>query len=88
MQSESKFTRDKLLSKFCYVPSLALIYTYNMYTCTLLQATAVSLSIVILFCVCVAMLMQVRYEQLMRQQEKMIQDMEKAVYRREAIQFK
>ena len=29
--------------------------------------------------------MQVRHDQLMRQQEKMIQDMEKAVYRREAI---
>ena len=28
---------------------------------------------------------QVRYSQLMRQQEKMIQDMEKAVYRRETI---
>lgn len=28
---------------------------------------------------------QVRHDQLMRQQEKMIQDMEKAVYRREAI---
>lgn len=29
--------------------------------------------------------MHVRHDQLMRQQEKMIQDMEKAVYRREAI---
>lgn len=28
---------------------------------------------------------QVRYSQLMRQQEKLIQDMEKAVYRRETI---
>ena len=31
---------------------------------------------------------QVRHDQLMRQQEKMIQDMEKAVYRREAILLK
>ena len=31
---------------------------------------------------------QVRHDQLMRQQEKMIQDMEKAVYRREAIMLK
>ncbi len=33
-------------------------------------------------------LRQVRYDQLMRQQEKMIQDMEKAVYRREAIMLR
>ena len=32
--------------------------------------------------------LQVRYDQLMRQQEKMIQDMEKAVYRREAIMLR
>ena len=31
---------------------------------------------------------QVRYDQLMCQQEKMIQDMEKAVYRREAIMLR
>lgn len=36
-------------------------------------------------CVSTLPLPQVRYDQLMRQQEKMIQDMEKAVYRREAI---
>lgn len=34
------------------------------------------------------LIVQVRHEQLMRQQEKMIQDMERAVYRREAITLK
>ncbi len=34
------------------------------------------------------MYIQVRHDQLMRQQEKMIQDMERAVYRREAITLK